>query len=71
MELNDFHRDELQGLLDAKARAGLSFSLVSHLRWDLRQIFEMAVAEGYIERNPAALLYAEGRGNSCQADDES
>jgi integrase len=49
-------RDELQAFLDAKARA-LSYSTVAHLRWDLKQVFDMAVSEGYIERNPAALLF--------------
>jgi len=55
-ELSSFKRDELQDLLDAKAR-GLSFSVTDHLRWDLRSIFQMAVAEGKIERNPAMLLF--------------
>jgi integrase len=56
-ELTSFRRDELQALLDAKARAGLSFSTVDHLRWDIKQIFDMAVSEGHVERNPALLLY--------------
>jgi integrase len=30
---------------------------VDHLRWDLKQIFDMAVAEGYLQRSPAALLF--------------
>jgi integrase len=55
-ELPSFRRDELQDLLDRKAN-GLSFSVVDHLRWDMRQIFAMAVAEGTIERNPALLLF--------------
>ena len=49
-------RDELQDLLDQKA-AKLSASMVAHLRWDLKQIFDMAVAEGLIPRNPASLLF--------------
>jgi len=56
-ELKSFRRDELQDLLDGKAQAGLSFSTVDHLRWDLKQVFDMAVAEGHIERNPALLLF--------------
>lgn len=56
-ELRDFRRDELQDLLDLKARDGLSFSVVDHLRWDMKQIFGMAVAEGHIQRNPALLLF--------------
>jgi hypothetical protein len=43
--LGSFSRDDLQRFLDEKAAAGLSFSTVDHLRWDLLQIFEMAVAE--------------------------
>jgi integrase len=59
--LGSFNRDELQDFLDEKARgvngAGLSYSVVAHLRWDLRQIFRMAVSEGYVPRNPAELLF--------------
>jgi len=55
-ELSGIKRDQLQDLLDAKANGGLSFSVVDHLRWDLRQIFEMAVSEGRIQRNSALLL---------------
>lgn len=50
-------RDELQDFLDRKAKAGLSYSVVAHLRWDLRQIFRTAVSEQYLERNPADLLF--------------
>jgi integrase len=56
-ELSGFKRDELQDLLDRKAKDGLSFSVVDHLRWDLKQVFDMAVAEGHIQRNPALLLF--------------
>ena len=56
-QLNGIRRDELQDLLDGKASAGLSFSVVDHLKWDLSQIFELAVNEGQIERNPARLLF--------------
>ncbi len=55
-ELASFQRDELQDFLDEKAR-GLSFSVVDHLRWDLKQIFDMAVAEGLVVRNPALILF--------------
>ena len=50
-------RDELQDLLDRKAKSGGSYSVVAHLRWDLRQIFRMAVSEGHLDRNPAELLF--------------
>ena len=55
--LKSFSRDQLQTFLDRKAGGGLSYSIVAHLRWDLRQIFRLAVAEGYLSRNPAELLF--------------
>jgi integrase len=55
--LGGFRREELQTFLDEKAACGLSYSVVAHLRWDLRQIFRMAVSEGYLLRNPAELLF--------------
>jgi integrase len=55
-ELSSFSRDELQDLLDRKA-AALSFSTVDHLRWDLKQIFDIAVADGHLKRNPAGLIF--------------
>ncbi len=56
-ELGSIDRHELQALLDRKAQQGLSFSTVDHLRWDLTQIFNMALTENYIHRNPAALIF--------------
>jgi integrase len=55
--VTSFRRDDLQGFLDAKCAGGLSFSMVDHLRWDLKQMFDMAIAEDLIGRNPAALLF--------------
>jgi integrase len=55
-ELQSFKRDELQDLLDSKAGT-LSFSMVDHLKWDLTQVFNMALAEGRVVRNPALLLF--------------
>lgn len=55
-ELGSFKRDELQDFLDAKAEK-LSFSVVDHLRWDAKQIFDMGIAEGHIKLNPAGLLF--------------
>ncbi|MBV9498173.1 MAG: hypothetical protein JO138_02250 [Acidobacteriaceae bacterium] len=54
--MSTFDRDELRVFLDRKSLT-LSFSVVDHLRWDLKQIFDMAVAEGYLQRSPAALLF--------------
>jgi len=56
-ELASFKRGELQDFLDSKAAEEFSYSVVAHLRWDLRQIFQLAVAEGCLERNPAELLF--------------
>jgi hypothetical protein len=55
-EMASIRRDELRKLLDGKSKTH-SFSVVDHLRWDLRQIFSMAIAEGILRLNPAALLY--------------
>jgi len=54
--LDTFRRDGLQDFLDRKAKK-LSFSMVNHLRWDLKQIFDMAQAEGLVRANPALLLF--------------
>lgn len=56
-KLRAFDREELQAFLDRKADDGLSFSIVDHLRWDLRQIFRMALDEQILTRNPAELLF--------------
>lgn len=53
--LDSFKRDELQDFLDGKV--GLSYSVVDHLRWDMRQIFAMAINEGHLSLNPASLLF--------------
>lgn len=55
-DMASFRRDELQALLGAKSKTH-SFSVVDHLRWDLKQIFDMAIAEGILRLNPAALLF--------------
>jgi integrase len=46
----------LQAFLGEKA-VTLSKSVVAHLRWDLRAIFRLAMAEGYIERDPTPALF--------------
>ena len=55
--LGSFTRSDLQDLLDRKAASGFSFSTVDHLRWDLKQIFALAVAEDYLQKSPAVLLF--------------
>jgi integrase len=46
----------LQAFLSSKA-ANFSRSVVAHLRWDLRALFKLAMAEGYIERDPTGALF--------------
>jgi integrase len=55
-KLQDLGLKELQAFLNAKAKS-LSRSIVAHLRWDLRAIFKLALAEGYAQRDPTAALY--------------
>jgi integrase len=55
--LRTIQRAELQEFLDQKADTGLSYSIVAHLRWDLRQIFRLAVAEASLLKNPAETLF--------------
>lgn len=54
-ELGALGREQLQDFLEKKA-GGLSSSVVSHLRWDLRAIFQLAVEDGVVDRNPATSL---------------
>jgi integrase len=56
-KLTALNRTVLQNFLDAKATTGLSHATLAHLRWDLRQIFRMAVNDGFLSRNPAELLH--------------
>lgn len=53
--LASLSREELQSFLDSKAQ--LSYSTTAHLRWDLRQIFELALSEGLVTKNPALMLF--------------
>lgn len=46
-------RKELQALLDRKAEAGLSYSVVAHVRWQLSAMFKMARADGAVTIDPA------------------
>ena len=54
--LTDLGLKELQVFLNGKA-ATLSRSVVAHLRWDLRSVFRLALAEGYTDRDPTAALF--------------
>ena len=55
-ELRDLTRDRLQQFLDEMAKAGLSKSVVDHLRWDLNAVFKMASEDGLVKGNPAGSL---------------
>jgi hypothetical protein len=60
LEVRNVNRTALQDLLDRKAGSGLSFSLVGHLRWDLRHIFPVAAGEGAHRTEPSrTLVHAE------------
>jgi integrase len=59
--MQELNLNRLQQYLHDKTQ-GLSKSTVAHLRWDLRLLFRLAIAEGQIERDPTAALYTpEGR----------
>jgi integrase len=53
--LASLSREELQTFLDG--RSGLSFSTAAHLRWDLKQMFDLAASEGLVTKNPAIMLF--------------
>jgi site-specific recombinase XerD len=50
--LEDLTRADLQALLDRKAAAGLSKSVVGHLRWQIHAIFRLASGDGVSSYNP-------------------
>jgi integrase len=54
--LPSISRKELQVHLDHKAAAGLSYSVVAHIRWQLVAIFNMAASDGLIMVNPTGGL---------------
>lgn len=49
-------REQLQALLDTKAK-DCGRSMLDHMRFRLRSIFNLAVSEGVVERNPATSLF--------------
>ena len=62
--LTDLGLKELQSFLNAKAEK-LSRSVVAHLRWDLRSVFRLALAEGYADRDPTAALFTPREAVTC------
>src|SRR5262245_7657848 len=57
LEIQSITRDLLQQYLEQKAARALSFSVVDHLRWDLRSIFRMAAQDRLLTHNPAEMLF--------------
>src|ERR1022692_2977523 len=57
---------ELQSFLGGKAEK-LSRSVVAHLRWDLRAVFKLALAEGYVERDPTGALFTPKQAQTSEA----
>ncbi|MBM3740732.1 MAG: hypothetical protein FJW39_33715 [Acidobacteria bacterium] len=54
--MKDITREALQSLLKQKSKE-LAQSCVDHLRFRLRSVFELALSEGVVERNPATALF--------------
>jgi Phage integrase central domain len=52
-------REQLQDVLDAKA-AKCGRSMIDHMRFRLCSIFELAISEGIVDRNPASAIHAAG-----------
>ena len=61
VEMPSLTRDHLQQYLEQKAASGLSFSLVDHLRWDLRAICRLATHDRLFTHNPAEMLFTPRR----------
>lgn len=59
--MSEITRNDLQELLNSKATAGLSRSVVAHVRFQLHAAFKMAVADGVVSINPASGLYTPRR----------
>src|SRR5206468_5143810 len=57
LQIPSVTRELLQQYLEQKAAAGCSFSLVDHLRWDLRAIFRLAAQDRLLPSNPAKMLF--------------
>lgn len=55
--LHRIDRDRLKAVLNSAARS-VGRDVLDHLRFRLRSIFELAISEGVIERNPATSLFA-------------
>jgi integrase len=54
--IKEITREDMQSVLDKKAKV-LAQSCLDHLRFRLRSIFELALSEGIVDRNPATTLF--------------
>jgi integrase len=61
VEIRSLTRDRLQQYLEQKLAHGLSFSVVDHLRWDLRAIFRLATQDRLLTHNPTEVLFTPRR----------
>ena len=54
-KLGELDRETLQRFLDHRGIS--SYSVVNHLRWDLKAIFDLAIADGLLTRHHAEMLF--------------
>lgn len=55
VRVRDLARENMQRFLDSRGIS--SFSVVNHLRWDLKAICDLAISDGILDRNQADQLY--------------
>ena len=56
LRIEEITREDMQSFLDQKAKV-LAQTGIDHLRFRLRSIFELAMSEGVVDRNPAIALF--------------
>jgi len=54
--ISELRRELMAAFLESKAKAGHSYSLVAHLRWDLKAILDLAAADSLVPTNQAIVL---------------
>jgi integrase len=54
--ISELRRELMAMYLEDKAKTGKSHSLVAHLRWDLKAVIDLAVADGIVLTNQAIAL---------------
>jgi len=53
--LHKIRREDMQNFLDSKA-GEYSYSMMAHMRWFLKAIYDLAMSDGIVNNNPAAKL---------------